>query len=134
MALKNLTKSYTAARLEYLYEAVISDSYKDIDLINPIEMDYLSAIIWLFNKKTTAEKKRLGNDNNLRVLFRLFNIFTDPQPVWLGYFMSSLTLSTWVIVPKRNNRSFTKNYNKRLNLCNKNSWQTGKYHIKSSTW
>ena len=57
MALKNLTKSYTAARLEYLYEAVISDSYKDIDLINPIEMDYLSAIIWLFNKKTTAEIK-----------------------------------------------------------------------------
>ncbi len=57
MALRNLTKTYTAARLEYLYEAVISDSYKDIDLVNPAEMDYLSAIIWLFNRKTSADIK-----------------------------------------------------------------------------
>lgn len=57
VALRNLMKSYTAARLEYLYEAVISDSYKDIDQVNPTEMDYLSGIIWLFNRKTSAEIK-----------------------------------------------------------------------------
>ena len=52
---KPLIKTYELNKMEYLYEAIIHECRADIELINPTEMDYLSVITYLFNKRTVSD-------------------------------------------------------------------------------
>ena len=52
---KQLVRTYELNRMAYLYEAIIHECSADVEEINPTEMDYLSVITYLFNKRTVSD-------------------------------------------------------------------------------
>ena len=50
-------KRYSYSRTEYLFRAIINDSAEDVGILQPSCMDYLSVLVFLFNRQTIADMK-----------------------------------------------------------------------------
>lgn len=57
-ASKQEITQYEFTRINYLYEATVNKSANDLEQLEPTKRDYISAITWLFNFKTTSELRK----------------------------------------------------------------------------